>query len=117
MASSESIVGSHQLRSERNFQNAVTHLREVLPKELCVRLLLDFPNLKEGTSVDVGATQLETCMEQFIVTMDRKIESNAQKKVKTIVTKFFVSSYPFAKVFLLFAKEFSSAAVLHIFVT
>jgi hypothetical protein len=111
MASVASIVDPQRLRSERNFQNAVTRIREILPKELCVRLCLDFPTLEEGTLVDEGAMQLETCMEQFILTMDSSSKSNAQKKVKSIVTKFFVSSYPFAQVFLLVAKEFSSAAV------
>jgi hypothetical protein len=112
MTSVEGLVGPHELRSERNFQSAVTRLREVLPEELCVRLCLDFPNLEEATSVDDGATQLEMCMEQFILAMDRRTESNAQKKVKTMVTRFFVSSYPFAKALLLVAKDLSNAAVL-----
>ena len=100
-----------QKRAERNYQTALLRLQKAIPKSTSACLSnFKFPEFDGTVSIESEAQRLEDAIEQLIAVIEgkEKSESSITQKVKSTVKKWFLSSYPFAQLFLKLSKDAAS---------
>ena len=97
-------------REQRNFQNAVRALQEALPRNASISLEhISIPEFDHPSSIDSAATQIERVLEQLADELETQQKRTSRSQIiKQNLRTYFRSSFHFAQLFLLVARDSSA---------
>lgn len=94
-------------RSRRDYQAAHVALNKTIRKSMSSKAVrIAFPELDSDVPLEAGIRQLEDGIEDLILVLNGGSQpATNMQKVKLMIKRWFESSYPFASLFLMVAKE------------
>jgi hypothetical protein len=101
-----------EAKARRNFQNAVVALQEAVPKETRTSLeQIKVTEFNNTSSIDSAAAEIDEMMEQIVSGMEKqRLGGSRTHRVKENLKRYFQSSFHFAQIFLMVAKDASAVS-------